>query len=136
MKLIPLRGVPSASLSPCTPPVAAFAKEGAAHVSTQECGVRKAGLGRLVGVQGEHREGKEAGCAPEPCPRGFGRGRSRAGKQMLVQVGASHEAGMPPPCGSHGSLGARKPLWTRGGLWCALAKAGNLAFALGRRWMR
>lgn len=61
MTLIPLRGVPSASLSPCTQPVAAFAKEGAAHVSTQECGVRKAGLGRLVGVQGEHREGKEVG---------------------------------------------------------------------------
>lgn len=80
----PLEGVLSASPSPRTQPVAAFAKEGAAQRCTQESAVRKAGLGGLQ-EPGEHREGKEAGVGskPEPCPRGFSRGGSRVRKRCF-----------------------------------------------------
>jgi len=129
----PLEGVLSASQ-----PVGAFAKEGAAQRSTQECGAGKAGLGGLQECQGDTGKEKRLEWAPNqsPVPEASAEAGAERETDASVQVGAPHEAGEPPPCGLDGFLGARKPSWTRGGLRVALAKAGDLAFALGRRRMQ
>lgn len=134
----PLEGLLSASPSPGTQTVGAFAKEGAAQRSTQERGAGKAGLGGLQECRGNTGKEKRLEWAPNQSlvPKASAEAGAERETNASVQVGAPHEAGEPPPCGSDGFLGARKPSWTRAGLRFALAKAGNLAFALGRRRMQ